>query len=146
MWTISFLSPWNKPVAGRAASRQAQLHHNDKVHQQARESQADDESSTGQESQHPVWGFPRLQGEMWKTSLEAEEPCSCSSQPSLKADVIHRLYIPNSFPAIRFVVLSDFFLLVQTNSSSSSKQIMRKASYVRQTWLLQSGLWIFSYV
>lgn len=47
---ISFLSL----VVGGVAPRPAQLHHYDKIHQQARESQTHDEPATGQEPQHPV--------------------------------------------------------------------------------------------
>lgn len=47
--SISFSS-----VVGGVASRPAQLHHYDKIHQQARESQTHDEPATGQEPQHPV--------------------------------------------------------------------------------------------
>lgn len=53
---ISFLTL----VVGGVAPRPAQLHHYDKIHQQARESQTHDEPATGQEPQHPVRGFPRF--------------------------------------------------------------------------------------
>lgn len=42
---------------------QTQLHGDDTLHQQAREPEAHDEPPQGQESQHPVWSLPCLQGE-----------------------------------------------------------------------------------
>lgn len=45
-------------VTGRVASWPPQLHHHDEIHQQARESQTNDEPATGQEPQHPVRGVP----------------------------------------------------------------------------------------
>lgn len=70
-WIIS------PPASRRAIIGQTQLHGDDSLHQQAWESQADDESAKRQESQHPVWGLPCFQGKnaaLSKTSqLGSEE-------------------------------------------------------------------------
>lgn len=44
----------------RAVIGQTQLHGDDTLHQQAWKPQTDDESAQRQESQHPVWGLPRV--------------------------------------------------------------------------------------
>jgi len=49
-------------VAQRAAFGASLLHRHDAVRQSARESQDNDEPAQGEQPQHPVRSFPRLQG------------------------------------------------------------------------------------
>lgn len=65
---VHCFSVTSTPAPGRALIGPTQLHGDDALHQQARESQADDESAKRQESQHPVWGLPCLQGKKKTTT------------------------------------------------------------------------------
>lgn len=53
---------------------------------------------------------------------------------------------PTVFPPSDFLCYRIFFYLSRRTAAAAASRSERKASYVRQTWLLQSGLWIFSYV
>lgn len=59
-------------AAGWIDSRQTQLRHHDKIYQQTRESEADDELAARQKPQHSIWSIPCVQGELARAAKVAD--------------------------------------------------------------------------
>ena len=77
-------------AAWGAASRQAQLHHHDTLHQQPGQLEADDEHVAGKEQEHTVRSVPRLQG---RHNTERFEKCAVGDKlPNLEL-LTNTLYI-----------------------------------------------------